>query len=273
MTRLALCAPEDDGLFPSVLTCPVEGWAHARWTSSDRRPPSASERACHVVDAAFTCRMLLAWHALTGEPRALARARRFADRLVRLQRPSGAFPGWVEPDGRVPAELAESAETAVGVTLLFELSAAVPDAPPVWLRAALGGLRFLDGSWRPGAGGLRDVLLLRAVGRAGAHWPPRRPERRPQAEHALHRLVRRGDALRAARDGRAEAPLPPRRCVDELSLHQAVWSPPWLPAPAHGGFGVMNADSEWNDARQSLFAPLYLDSTARRAPPSSSSAA
>jgi hypothetical protein len=50
-----------------------------------------------------------------------------------------------------------------------------------------------------------------------------------------------------------------RRCVDELSLYQAVWNPPFLPAPAHGGFGVMNADSEWNDARQSLFAPLYLD--------------
>jgi hypothetical protein len=50
-----------------------------------------------------------------------------------------------------------------------------------------------------------------------------------------------------------------RRCLDELSLHQASWNPPFLPAPAHGGFGVMNADSEWNDARQSLFAPLYLD--------------
>jgi hypothetical protein len=50
-----------------------------------------------------------------------------------------------------------------------------------------------------------------------------------------------------------------RRCVDELSLYQAVWDPPFLPAPAHGGFGVMNADSEWNDARQSLFAPLYFE--------------
>ena len=50
-----------------------------------------------------------------------------------------------------------------------------------------------------------------------------------------------------------------RRCIDELSLYQAVWDPPFLPAPAHGGFGVMNADSEWNDARQSLFAPLYLE--------------
>src|SRR5204863_249090 len=27
-----------------------------------------------------------------------------------------------------------------------------------------------------------------------------------------------------------------RRCLDELSLYQAVWDPPFLPAPAHGGF-------------------------------------
>jgi hypothetical protein len=50
-----------------------------------------------------------------------------------------------------------------------------------------------------------------------------------------------------------------RRCIDELSLHQAVWDPPFLPAPAYGGFGVMNGDCEWSDARQSLFAPLYLE--------------
>ena len=50
-----------------------------------------------------------------------------------------------------------------------------------------------------------------------------------------------------------------RRCVDELSLYQAVWDPPFLTAPAHGGFGVMNGDCEWNDARQSLFVPLYLE--------------
>jgi hypothetical protein len=50
-----------------------------------------------------------------------------------------------------------------------------------------------------------------------------------------------------------------RRCLDELSLYQQVWDPPTIPAPCHGGFGVMNADGEWNDARQSLFAPLYLE--------------
>jgi hypothetical protein len=50
-----------------------------------------------------------------------------------------------------------------------------------------------------------------------------------------------------------------RRCLDELCLYQQVWDPSWIPADCHGGFGAMNADGEWNDARQSLFALLFLD--------------
>jgi hypothetical protein len=260
MTRLALCAPQDDGLFPSVLACPDEGWAHARWTSSDRRPRSASERACHLADAAFTCRMLLEWHALTGDPRALAYARRFADRLARLQRPSGAFPGWVEPDGRVPDELCESAETAVSVTLLFDLAAAVPDAPPAWRAAALAGVRFLDGIVAEGRWEDFEAYYSCAPWGAPEMIGRRIPRNGVYKQNTLS-IAWCAEAMLAAwratgERGRLRLA---RRCVDELSLHQAVWDPPWLPAPAHGGFGVMNADSEWNDARQSLFAPLYLD--------------
>jgi hypothetical protein len=264
MTRIALSAPQKDGLFPAVLVAEEQGNAGAwRWSSSDRRPPSASEEACHVVDAAFTCRMLLEWHALTGDESALARVRAFADRLVTLQRPNGAFPGWVEPDGRVPIELAEGPESAVSVALLLELGALADIAggpSPAWRQKALAGLPFLeavarDGRWEDfetyyscapwGA----PEQIGRRVARNGVYkqntlsifWC---------AEAFLHAWRATGDPslLRLA-----------RRCVDELSLYQAVWDPPWLPAPAHGGFGVMNADSEWNDARQSLFAPLYLD--------------
>jgi hypothetical protein len=252
MTRVALAAPQRDGLFPAVLVKvepdEASGW---RWSNSDRRPPTASEEACHLVDAAFTCRMLLEWHGLTADPEPLARVRAFADRLARLQRPSGAFPGWVEPDGVVPPELAEGPESAVCVSLLFELGER---------ERAVAGLPFLERLTREGRWedfetyyscapwGAPDQLGRR-VARNGVYkqstlsiyWC---------AEAFLHawRATRRRSYLRLA-----------RRCVDELSLYQAVWDPPFLPAPAHGGFGVMNADCEWNDARQSLFAPVYLD--------------
>ncbi len=46
---------------------------------------------------------------------------------------------------------------------------------------------------------------------------------------------------------------------DILNFYQQVWNPPWLDIYAFGGFGVMITDGEWNDARQAVFAPAYLD--------------
>jgi hypothetical protein len=252
MTRIALAAPQRDGLFPAVLVKDEHddagGW---HWSNSNRRPPGASEQACHLVDAAFTCRMLLEWHALTGNDEALRYAHRFADRLVVLQRASGAFPGWIEPDGRVPPELGEGPESAVSVSLLFELARheqALATIP--FLEAVVQAGRWEDfETYYSCAPWGAPEQLGRRVARNGVYkqntlsifWC---------AEAFLHawRATGQRSHLRLA-----------QRCIDELSLYQAVWDPPFLPAPAHGGFGVMNADSEWNDARQSLFAPLYLE--------------
>jgi hypothetical protein len=257
MTEVALSAPQTDGLFPSVLRADGHAW---RWTNSDRRPASVSERACHVVDAAFTCRNLLEWHALVAPPRrpasggsvdhdrARAYVERFAERLASLQRPSGAFPGWVEPDGRVAAELAEGPESAVSAALLFELGRR---------DAALAALSFLEGVARDGR--WEDFETYWSCSRWGT--PGERVARNGVYKQNTLSIAWCAEAFllgwRATKD-RAWLRLA-RRCADELSLYQAVWDPPFLPAPAHGGFGVMNADAEWNDARQSLFAPLYLD--------------
>ena len=253
MTEIALAAPQHEGLFPSRIVAD-EASGTWRWSNSDRRPPSASEAACHIVDAAFTCRMLLEWHALTGDGRARDYVVRFAERLVALQRPSGAFPGWVEPDGRVPAELAEGPESAVSVALLFELARATDARWETPARAALPFLEEVarDGRWEdfetyyscapwgePGQRVLRNgVYKQNTLSMAWCAAAFFEAWKTTQDAHALDLA---------------------RRCLDELSLYQAVWDPPFLPAPAHGGFGVMNADSEWNDARQSLFAPLYLE--------------
>jgi hypothetical protein len=260
MTEIALAAPRQDGLFPAVLVADNPGDEGAwRWSNSDRRPPSASEQACHLTDAAFTCRMLLEWHALTGDSRALAFARDFADRLLRLQRPSGALPGWVEPDGSVPAELAEGPETAVSVTLLFELAARGGEEEGVWRGAALRGLSFLEGVVAEGR--WEDFETYYSCARWGSEFLGRRVPRSGVYKQNTLSIAWCAEAfLHAWRDSRDASRLRlARRCIDELSLYQAVWDPPFLPAPALGGFGVMNADSEWNDARQSLFAPLYLD--------------
>lgn len=48
-------------------------------------------------------------------------------------------------------------------------------------------------------------------------------------------------------------------CLNLLSLYQQVWNPPFLNLYAFGGFGVMNTDGEWNDARQAQFAETYMN--------------
>ncbi|MCH5716322.1 hypothetical protein [Niabella hibiscisoli] len=50
-----------------------------------------------------------------------------------------------------------------------------------------------------------------------------------------------------------------QRTLDELLMFQATWQPPYMAIRTLGGFGVMNADGEWNDSRQCLFAGLIID--------------
>jgi len=268
MTQVALSAPQSDGLFPAVYTTggggyslykDSPGWEKAHWTNSDRRPPGVSPAACHILDAAFTARLLLEWHDLNPkETAALAYVRGFVDRLCRLQRPNGAFPGWIEPNGTVAPLLAEGPESAMSTTLLLDWARRFPKEAAV-REAARKGLAYLengpvrDSRWedfetyfscsRWGEDKIGQPITRNGVYKSNTFSPFWCAEAFLAASHVLHepRYLTVG-----------------RRCLDELSLYQQVWEPPTIPAPTHGGFGVMNSDGEWNDARQSLFAPLYL---------------
>jgi hypothetical protein len=65
---------------------------------------------------------------------------------------------------------------------------------------------------------------------------------------ALYELTAEARILRLARGA-----------MDRLSLYQQVWDPPFLHFDGFGGYGVMNTDGEWNDARQAQFADTHLD--------------
>ncbi len=259
MTAVALSAPRRDGLFPSVYTTAPKGgtasnlyrdtpgWKRGRWVNSDRRPAEVSEDAVHILDAAVTARRLLEWHGLTGDGEALDYGLSLADRLVRLQRPSGAFPGWVEPDGQVVETLAEGPETAVGASLLLECP-----PRPGFREAAFRALEYLKGPVAEGR--WEDFETYWSCNRWGTPWMLGRKV----ARNGLYKQNTLSPFWCAEAFLKAGWLDLGRRCLDELSLWQQVWDPPFIPADCFGGFGVMNADGEWNDARQSLFAPLYL---------------
>lgn len=272
-TAIALAAPQTDGLFPAVYTTvprgggggymlykDTPGWDQGRWSNSNRRPRGASEDACHILDAAFTARLLLEWDAISGgDPEAVEYVKRFADGLVKLQRPSGAFPGWVEPDGKVVPMLAEGPETAMGTTLLIELAARDPKRGD-YREAAVKSLNYLEnepvreGRWE-------DFETYFSCNGWGGNRVGRKIARNGVFKQNTFSPFWCAEAFLAASEtlGMKHYLDLGRRCLDELSLFQQVWDPPFIAARCHGGFGVMNADGEWNDARQSLFAPLYLD--------------
>ena len=50
-----------------------------------------------------------------------------------------------------------------------------------------------------------------------------------------------------------------RAALDLLLLYQQAWNAPFIGFDTTGGFGVMNTDAEWSDARQAQFGTLLMD--------------
>jgi hypothetical protein len=269
MTQVALSAPQKDGLFPAVYTAggggyqlykDTPGWDKGRWTNSDRRPPGTSEDAVHILDASFTARLLLEWHDLNPkETEAVPYVRRYADRLLRLQRPDGSFPGWIEPDGKQIAILTAGPESAMSASLMLDLARRFPKEK-AYRESALRALDYLEKGPVAESRWEDFETYFSCSGWGQDHTGEKIARNNLYKSNTFSPFWCAEAFLSAARlTGKKSYLALGRRCLDELSLYQQVWNPPSIPAPTHGGFGVMNADAEWNDARQSLFAPLYLE--------------
>src|SRR5512135_2337000 len=137
--ELALAAPMTDGIFPAVIGTANDiveiggrklarprGWAEARWSNSDRTP---AERGItsdwfHVLDMSWTALLMLRWYdELEPDPRLLAYAKAYGDRLVTLQDELGFFPGWLHPTTHAPGPVMNrTPETSLSVTFLLKLA-------------------------------------------------------------------------------------------------------------------------------------------------------
>ena len=274
--ELALAAPMTDGIFPSVIGAANDiyeiggrklarprGWAEARWSNSDRTPAEhgITSEWFHVLDMSWTALWMLRWYdELEPDARLLDYARAYGDRLLTLQDERGFFPGWLHPTTHAPGPVMNrTPETSLSVTFLLKLAAITGE--PKYRQAALRALEAVireivpEGNWLDfetfwscSAWG-RDTYLDRKIERNAMHkqntlsmfW----------TAEALLAAFRATDEARYLGWG--------RRTLDELSMAQQVWQPPFIYVPALGGFGVMNADGEWNDSRETLFAELFLD--------------
>lgn len=272
---LALAAPMREGLFPSVIRTDNEKveaagksvdrpkpWSEAYWSNSNRVPwnHGISPDWIHLLDSSWTALLMLRWDSeIESDPELVRYASEYAEALVALQDDEGFFPGWIHPETRRPGPVMnQTPESAMSALFLFNLAKRSGEE-----RFRASALRAVDAL-------IEEIIPEGRWEDFETYWsccPFRndrigeRIERNNQFKQNTLSIFWTAEALleawRATGENRYLAW--GVRTLDELSMHQQVWSPPFIYIPALGGFGVMNFDGEWNDSRQSLFAELYLD--------------
>ena len=251
--RLALCAPEDHGLFPSVCAGTPDRPIWIRGTRGD-----FLDRRYALADLCESGRWMMALAAdLCMDAKLLDRAAALGRTLLGVQDAHGAVPAWIEvgKSGRPRAAgpLKTAAPTAAAGALFAQLA------------RATGERRFLDGAravasfivehvWPAHA--WQDFETLSSPTGRGLRSRDRRTGLATQGTLSMGWAI---DLLLTLRDAGDPGWLDPALAIlDELLLYQQVWNPPSLGIDARGGFGATNTDLAWSDARQALFAPSLL---------------
>ncbi|UVI33379.1 hypothetical protein [Paenibacillus spongiae] len=260
--EFALQAPQTDGLFPGYYEAGEDqSWDRGQWIMSPPRRPPGHADFVHLPDSSWTCCWLLKWYRdLKRDRRILDYVEAYVNRLLTLQSENGSFPSWVRPvSGEVSPYLQESPECSLHLMLLCLWNEIRPNRTV--LQAAERTASFiserilLTGRWEDfetywscasqwegkqhGELDRRSGLYNQCT--FGMYWTA-------EGFKELYRATSNPVYLNEG-----------ERVLAELSLYQQLWEPPYFPVPTLGGFGVMNSDDEWNDARQSLFALTYFD--------------
>jgi hypothetical protein len=253
--NLALAAPAPAGIFPAVFT--GDG-RRPRWVAGTR--VWRYTRAYHVPNAAITGLWMLAIDRhLDGAGMFRERCAGLGDFLCRIQQPSGAIPTWVDVgrDGslRPLSALRESAGSAAAGLFLAALAAGTgrDDCRAAARRAAdfIIGRVFPSQEWH-------DTEVFFSCSEKPLGWrdtwtgvPAQGTLCMAWAAGLMAELYTATREPRYRDHGRA--------VLDLLLLFQQTWSPPFIGIDPRGGFGAMNTDAEWNDARQAGFGLLLLE--------------
>lgn len=256
-----LSAPQKEGLFPGYYAADEQNsLQNGHWVWSPPRRPEGHENYVHLLDSSWTCYWLLRWY-LDIEPKAeiLDYVENYLNALLSFQQPDGSFPAWVETDTReFSPYLRHSPETAAHIMLMLEWLKVRPNKQVQ--ESALKAAEFLEadilsngkwedfetywscsGQWEEKQYGKRDRKTgLYSQCNFGMYWCA-------EAFLGLAQLTGEPKFLDAG-----------ERALAEISLYQQLIRPDFSLVETVGGFGVMNTDNEWNDARQSLFALTYL---------------
>jgi len=274
--ELALSFPQKNGFFDALIATDMEqvtedgkiynrskGWDTHYFGNSDRNPYTGDTKKApyHVLDMSFTASLMLDWYnELEKDPRLLIYATTYGNALIKIQRADGFFPAWLSIEDQQPMDkLNQSPETSMSVTFLLKLYKATKT-----LKYKTAALKAMDAVIKTDIpeGRWEDFETYWSCSRYGSReLVGKKVERNDmykqnnfsmywtaQALLISYQITQNKNYLRYG-----------QRTIDELLMTQACWQPPYIYVNALGGFGVMNGDGEWNDARQSLFSELILD--------------
>ena len=271
--ELALSFPQENGLFDSVIACEMESfeadgkkymrakpWDSAYFGNSDRNPFMCDLKRAprHILDMSFTAYYMLIWHdELERDERLKEYCLNYAERLLSLQDDKGFFPAWTDDGGKSMGVLDESPETSMSAAFLIKCSRILDDKR--YLEAALKAIEAVKPVIK--AGRWEDFETYWSC---SSFWNDKVGEKIERSDmykqcnfsmyftalalYEAYSVTQNDDYLSLG-----------RRVLDEMLMTQASWQPGWMPIPVIGGFGVLNCDAEWNDARQSLFAELIVN--------------
>jgi len=250
--NLALRSPRNNGAFSTIYLHDTgewfrdDGWA-------------GYQNHYHTFCMSWTAYWMLRWASdLAPERKSeiLAFITPYADYLLRVQRPSGLIPSWLDENEQPREEFRDfNAETAGSALFLAEFSAVSGEKK--YLAAALRAQEFIAREVLPRERWY-DFETFRSCARKPFdfydRWTTQYPQNNlstmqaAQAYLKLYRLTRRADLLETG-----------QQVVDYLLLTQQVWSHPLFTPKLLGGFTTQNTDAEWSDARQCYAAVLLLD--------------
>jgi hypothetical protein len=209
----------------------------------------------HLPDACETAKWMIVWHEqVEARPSFVTRVRRLARFLASAQADDGSIPSYFDQRTLEPGpRLRSVAQSAIAGPLLLyagEQLAAVRLAEflcreVVPSRRYFDYETFLSCSYKPFD--FADPYT---------RIPPQNTLSIGWTAECLLALAR---STLGSPEQRTRWLASARQALDQLCLYQQLWEPPFLSYRAFGGFGVMNTDGEWSDARQALYGLLLLD--------------
>ncbi len=273
--ELALSFPKKEGFFYGLIGTDMHqveidgekynrssGWNTHFWGNSNRNPYTwnPAESPFHILDMSWTALLMLRWYdELEKDERLLDYAKEFAESLLSIQYEEGFFPGWLDLNTLQPmSHLNRSPETSMSVTFLLKLFELTKEKK--YCEAALKAMDKIIEEIIP-TGRWEDFETYWSCSRYGSDYlVGNKVYRNNMYKQNNFSMFWTAEALFESFKitGDKKYLQYGQRTLDEMLMTQASWQPPYMYVNVLGGFGVLNADAEWNDSRQSLFAELIL---------------